>query len=103
MPQRAWSNKDERMYEHVRQSELERGRSVDRAEEIAARTVNKERRLEGRTLSGRKTTQGTGNPNLSLESRSKDELLNRARQLDIRGRSRMSKDELVAAIRQRQH
>jgi len=41
MPQRAWTDKDERMYEHIKQGELERGRSADRAEEIAARTVNK--------------------------------------------------------------
>ena len=103
MPQRAWTSKDERMYEHIKEGELERGRSVDRAEEIAARTVNKERRLEGRTLSGRKTTQGTGNPNLSLELRSKEELLNRARQLRIEGRSRMTKGELVRSIRRHQH
>lgn len=103
MPQRAWTDKDERMYEHIKQGELERGRSADRAEEIAARTVNKERRLEGRTLSGRKTTQGTGNPNLPLESRSKEELLNRARQLGIEGRSRMTKAELIGSIRRRQN
>ncbi len=43
-----WSEKDERQYEHIKQSELERGESEDRAEEIAARTVNKQRREEGR-------------------------------------------------------
>ena len=46
---KAWSKKDERQYEHVRESELEEGRSPDRAKEIAARTVNKHRRAEGRT------------------------------------------------------
>jgi len=45
----AWSKKDERQYEHVKDSEKERGRSEDRAQEIAARTVNKQRRSEGRT------------------------------------------------------
>ncbi len=48
MPE-AWSQKDERQYEHVRKSEQEQGRSEDRAEEIAARTVNKQRKREGRT------------------------------------------------------
>ena len=43
-----WSEKDERQYEHIKQSELERGESEERAEEIAARTVNKQRREEGR-------------------------------------------------------
>jgi len=46
---KAWSAKDKRQYEHVRESELDQGRGADRAEEIAARTVNKERRKEGRT------------------------------------------------------
>ena len=87
------------MYEHVLQSELERGRSKERAREIAARTVNQQRRKEGRTVSGRRTTSGTGNPNTSLEARTKTQLLNRARQLDIGGRSSMTKKELVSAIR----
>jgi hypothetical protein len=46
---RSWSKKDERQYEHVKESELKRGRSGEKAEEIAARTVNKQRRSEGRT------------------------------------------------------
>jgi plasmid stabilization system protein ParE len=97
MPQ--WSDKDERQYEHVKDSELDRGRSEDRAKEIAARTVNKQRRQEGRTPNRR--TQGTGNPNRPLEDRSKDELYNRAKELGIRGRSKMNKDELIDAIRDR--
>jgi hypothetical protein len=100
MPQDAWSDKDERQYEHVKESELDRGRSEDRAEEIAARTVNKQRRQEGRTPN--KTTQGTGNPNTSLEDRTKDELYNRAKDLGIEGRSDMTKDEMVKAIRKKQ-
>ena len=95
----AWSDKDERMYEHVKDSEKERGRTTEKAEEIAARTVNKQRREEGRTPN--KTTQGTGNPNKGLEARTKNELYNRARELDIEGRSRMDKAELVRAIRER--
>ncbi|MEX2581976.1 MAG: Rho termination factor N-terminal domain-containing protein [Gemmatimonadota bacterium] len=97
---RAWSNKDERQYEHVKEGELDRGAPKDRAKEIAARTVNKQRREEGRTPN--RTTQGTGNPNRSLDDRTKDELYNRAKQLDIQGRSKMNKDDLVAAIRKRQ-
>lgn len=96
----SWSKKDERMYEHIKDSAQERGKSEDRAEEIAARTVNKNRREEGRTPN--KTTQGTGNPNRGLEARTKNELANRAAELNIEGRSKMSKSELVAAIRKKQ-
>jgi hypothetical protein len=99
MPRRKWIAKDERQYEHVKENELERGRDTDRAEEIAARVVNKQRRTEGRTPNV--TTQGTGNPQKSLDARSRDELRNRAKELGIRGRSRMSKGELVEAIRSR--
>jgi plasmid stabilization system protein ParE len=93
----AWSNKDERKYEHIVESEESRGASEDRAKEIAARTVNKGRREEGRTPN--KTTQGTGNPNRSLEGRSVQELRNRASEMKIPGRSKMNKSELVKAIR----
>lgn len=95
MPE-AWSDKDERQYQHVRDSEEKRGVSESSAEEIAARTVNKQRRTEGRTPN--KRTQGTGNPNRPLAELSRDELYNRAREKDVSGRSRMSKAELVAAL-----
>jgi plasmid stabilization system protein ParE len=94
---RAWSNKDERKYEHIKESSEERGMPEKRAEEIAARTVNKNRREEGRTPN--KTTQGTGNPNKSLEARTVDELRNKAKELKIPGRSKMNKQDLVRAIR----
>jgi hypothetical protein len=93
----AWSNKDERMYKDIKESSEDRGLPEKRAEEIAARTVNKHRRLEGRTPN--KTTQGTGNPNKGLESRTVDELRNRARELKIAGRSKMNKQQLVKALR----
>jgi plasmid stabilization system protein ParE len=96
---KSWSAKDERKYEHIKDSARESGKSTARAEEIAARTVNRDRREEGRTPN--RTTQGTGNPGTGLESRSRDELYNRARELEIEGRSGMSKDELVKAIRRR--
>jgi len=98
MPE-AWTSKDERMYEHVKNSERERGTSESKAEEIAARTVNQQRRKEGRTPNT--TTSGTGNPNTRLERRTVAQLRNRARELDISGRSKMNKDELIAAIRER--
>ncbi|TAK77711.1 MAG: addiction module toxin RelE [Dehalococcoidia bacterium] len=96
---RAWTANDERQYKHVKTSERQRGRSAERADEIAARTVNKQRREEGRTPNSR--TQGTGNPRTSLDSRSIDELRNRASQLSIAGQREMGRDELVAAIRRR--
>ena len=97
---RSWSDKDERMYEHIRDGERERGVGEDRAEEIAARTVNKQRREEGRTENER--TMGTGNPNRGLEMRTKDELENRAKELHVEGRSRMKKSELADAIRKKE-
>ena len=95
-----WTPKDERQYEHVKESVEERGSSEERAVEIAARTVNKQRRKEGRTPN--KTTQGTGNPQRPLAERSKQELYNRARQLEIPRRSKMSKADLIEAIRNQQ-
>jgi plasmid stabilization system protein ParE len=96
---RAWSDKRERQYEHIKEGLRDRGEDKDKAEEIAARTVNKDRREEGRTPNTR--TQGTGNPRNSLEDRSRDELYNRARELKISGRSDMSKADLARAIRSR--
>jgi hypothetical protein len=53
MPQQSWSPKRERQYEHIKASELDQGRSEDRAEEIAARTVNEERAAHGETRAAR--------------------------------------------------
>ncbi len=94
---KAWSDKDERKYEHIKEGYEESGKPEDEAEEIAARTVNKARRKEHRTPSER--TQGTGNPNTGLDARTKDELENRAKELNVSGYSTMSKDELIRAIR----
>jgi hypothetical protein len=99
MPE-AWSNKDERQYEEIRKSAKKRGESSDRAKEIAARTVNKQRRQEGRTPN--KSSQGKGNPNQSLQQRTKQELYNQARELKIKNRSSMDKSELVRAIKKQQ-
>jgi len=92
-----WTKKDERQYEHVKDSAQERGRSEDRAKEIAARTVNKQRREEGRTPNRR--SSGTGNPNTRLEDRTVEELHNIASEMKIEGRSKMRKQQLIEAIR----
>lgn len=94
-----WSKKDERQYKHVKKSEKQEGKSTKRAKEIAARTVNKQRRSEDRTPN--KTTQGSGNPNKKYEDRSKKELYNLAQQKNIEGRSKMSKEELIKALRKK--
>jgi hypothetical protein len=56
MPRGAWSPKRERQYEHIKESERDAGRSTDRAEEIAARTVNKQRTEAGETQAARRGT-----------------------------------------------
>jgi hypothetical protein len=94
---KAWSAKDERKYQHIKQSETERGTSTERAEEIAARTVNRDRREEGRTPN--RKTSGTGNPHSALEERTVEELRNRAAELKIKGRSSMKKQQLIDEIR----
>lgn len=77
---KAWSKKDERQYEHIKESEKEQGRSADRSKEIAAATVNKQRKKEGRTKeqksskSGSKSRAKSGSKsraNSSSKSRSK--------------------------------
>ena len=95
----SWSSKDERKYEHIKSSARKRGASTSRAKEIAARTVNKQRREEGRTPN--KRTQGTGNPRTAITDRTKEELLNIARDLNITGRSKMNKSDLADAIRRK--
>ena len=94
-----WNPKDQRQFKHIESSELKSGSSEDEAAEIAARTVNKQRRKEGRTPS--KTTQGTGNPKTRLEERTVAELRNLAADVGIAGRSKMRKSELVKALTQR--
>ncbi|MEQ8637820.1 Rho termination factor N-terminal domain-containing protein [Gimesia maris] len=96
----AWNEKDERQYQHIKESALDQGRSEDKAEEIAARTVNKQRRQAGKTPN--KTTQGTGNPHSRLEDRTVDELQNLAAENNIQGRSKMKKAELIDALRDKQ-
>jgi hypothetical protein len=96
-----------RQYEHVKQSEREQGRSERRAEEIAARTVNKERARSGESrAASRSSTRDisserrgglrSGRP--GPRGRTREQLYNEARQLGISGRSRMNKSELERAI-----
>jgi hypothetical protein len=93
----SWTRKEERQYEHIKDSNRDRGVSMGRAKEIAARTVNKQRREHGETP--QKSTQGTGNPHRRLEDRKKEELYNIAQEMHIDGRSKMKKSELISAIR----
>lgn len=97
MPPNTWSPKRERQYEAIKESELSRGRSPARAKEIAARTVNKQRREAGETEN--KTSMGTGNPRKSFEERSRQELYNLAKLVGIKGRTSMKKAELARALR----
>ena len=95
-----------RQYEHVKKSEREQGRSEERAEEIAARTVNKERARSGesRTRSRSSTKDISSGRRGGLRSgsggggRTRDQLYNEAKQLNISGRSRMNKKQLERAV-----
>ena len=89
-----------RQYEHIRKSAKQQGASENKAEEIAARTVNKERARSGesrtRSRSGRRGGQrsGTKRP----KGRTKDQLYNEAKKYNVRGRSRMNKAQLQRAV-----
>jgi len=106
MPQQAWSNKRERQYEHIKESEKKRGASTKRAKEIAARTVNKERARAGesRTSSRSSTRDMSSSRRGGLRSRSgakgqtKEQLYNQAKRLRVDGRSSMSKAQLQRAV-----
>jgi hypothetical protein len=99
-------SKRERQYEHVKESERRQGRSEERAEEIAARTVNKERARSGesRTRSPRSTRdissgrRGGQRSGSGGGGRTRDQLYNEAKNLNIKGRSRMNKRQLLAAV-----
>jgi hypothetical protein len=96
-----------RQYEHIKKSERQQGTSEDRAEEIAARTVNKERARHGESRrrsrtstkdisSGRRGGQRSGKS--GPRGRTRDQLYNEARQLGIDGRSKMTKAQLQRAV-----
>ncbi|NGN91374.1 plasmid stabilization protein [Nocardioides sp. KC13] len=106
MPQRAWSKKRERQYEHIKKGLLDRGESEDTAEEIAARTVNKERAREGESReSSRTSTQdissgrrGGLRSHRGAGGRTKAQLYEEAKDKNVKGRSKMSKAELEKAV-----
>lgn len=96
-----------RQYEHIKESEREQGSSAARAEEIAARTVNKERARSGESRQrSRSSTQdissgrrgGLRSGRSGPRGRTRDQLYNEARQLGVEGRSRMSKAQLQRAV-----
>jgi hypothetical protein len=106
MPLRIWRRKRERQYEHIKQSLKERGRSEDLAEEIAARTVNKERARAGEAKQASRTSvedissgrRGGLRSHSGSRGRTRDQLYEEAKHKGIRGRSSMSKAELERAV-----
>jgi len=106
MPQQAWSKKRERQYEHVKEGLEDRGRSEETAEEIAARTVNKERARSGESEQRSRTStddissgrRGGLRSGSGSGGRTRDQLYAEAKDKGIKGRSRMSKAELERAV-----
>ena len=107
---KAWSGKRERQYEHIKESAEEQGASTKRAKEIAARTVNKERARSGEAKTSSRSSRedissgrrgglrsGTDRP----KGRTKEQLYNEARKLNIEGRSSMNKAQLQRAVDRR--
>ncbi|GAA1417428.1 plasmid stabilization protein [Catellatospora coxensis] len=106
MPQQAWSAKRERQYKHIKASAEERGKSEDVAEEIAARTVNKERARAGEAkqasaLSKKDISSGRRGGLRSHRGeggRTRDQLYEEAKKKNVKGRSTMTKAELQRAV-----
>jgi hypothetical protein len=103
---RGSSAKRERQYEHIKDSARQRGESEKRAEEIAARTVNKERARAGESKTASRTStkdmsssrRGGQRSHSGAQGPTKDQLYNEARQRNLKGRSQMSKAELSRAL-----
>ena len=106
MPQRAWNKKRERQYKHIKAGMRGMGRSEDDAEEIAARTVNKERARAGESEEASPTStrdissgrRGGLRSHKGPGGRTRDQLYEEARRKGITGRSRMSKAQLKRAV-----
>jgi hypothetical protein len=106
MPQRAWSAKRERQYEHIKEGVLDRGESEDTAEEIAARTVNKERARAGEARESSRTStddissgrRGGLRSHKGPGGRTRDQLYEEARRKNVKGRSKMNKAQLERAV-----
>jgi hypothetical protein len=106
MPQEAWSGKRERQYKHIKKSLRDQGRSTSEAEEIAARTVNKERARSGESREASRTSRrdissgrrGGLRSHRGPGGRTRDQLYEEAKDLGIKGRSEMNKSQLLAAV-----
>lgn len=103
---RGWTDTQERKYEHIVDSEKDRGLSTDRAKEIAAGTVNKERAQKGQSKTASRSSvddisssrRGGLRSHSGAGGRTRDQLYNEARQMGIDGRSKMSKEQLRRAV-----
>ncbi|MFF7590421.1 plasmid stabilization protein [Kitasatospora purpeofusca] len=103
---RGSSPKRERQYEHIKDSALERGESKERAEEIAARTVNKERARHGESKTASRSSvkdisssrRGGLRSHSGSEGPTKEQLYNEAKKRNIHGRSKMNKKQLADAL-----
>jgi plasmid stabilization system protein ParE len=106
MPVNAWSPKRERQYEHIKEGLEDRGTSEDTAEEIAARTVNKERARAGEAKEASRTSiddissgrRGGLRSHSGSGGRTYDQLRNEAADRGIKGRSTMNKAQLERAL-----
>lgn len=106
MPQNAWSDKRERQYEHIKEGLKDRGRSERLAEEIAARTVNKERARAGESKTSSRTStddissgrRGGLRSHRGSGGRTRDQLYEDAKRRNIKGRSKMTKAQLESAL-----
>ena len=106
MPQQAWSKKRERQYQHIKDGLLDRGEDRDTAEEIAARTVNKERARAGEAQQASRSSiddlssgrRGGLRSHSGAAGRTRDQLYNEARRKGIEGRSKMNKAQLEKAV-----
>jgi len=110
MPRQAWSAKRERQYEHIKEGERKRGASTKRAKEIAARTVNKERARTGEARQSSRLSRtdissgrrgGKRSSTSGPRGRTKAQLYNEAKRMNIPGRSSMNKQQLQRAVDRR--
>src|SRR3954453_18625131 len=111
MPQQSWTRKRERQYEHIEESLEQRGTPKKKAEEIAARTVNKERARAGEAKESSRLSRedissgrrgGLRSGTNRDKGRTRDQLYNEARHMGIEGRSKMTKAQLERAVNRRQ-
>lgn len=106
MPQQSWSAKRERQYEHIKEGLRDQGRTEGLAEEIAARTVNKERARSGESRQASRTSvrdisssqRGGQRSHSGSGGRTKEQLYQEARRKNVKGRSSMTKDQLARAV-----